>query len=214
MNTSIADIRTDYKRHTLDEQVTSSNPLEQFTVWFNEAIDAKVLEPNAMTLATADHDGKPSARIVLLKGITDTGFVFYTNYESRKGTQLLVNPYAALVFFWPELERQVRVEGRVEKVPEHDSYEYFTSRPLNSQIGAWASQQSSVIPNRDVLEQHFAELWERYKDGSVPLPPFWGGYVLVPNNVEFWQGRPGRLHDRIRYTREESGDWRKERLSP
>lgn len=214
MNTSIADIRTDYKRHTLDEQVTSSNPLEQFTKWFDEALHAKALEPNAMTLATADHDGKPSARIVLLKGITDTGFVFYTNYESRKGAQLLVNPYAALVFFWPELERQVRVEGRVEKVPERDSYEYFTSRPFDSRIGAWASQQSSVIPNRDVLEQHFAELRERYKDGSVPLPPFWGGYILVPNNVEFWQGRPGRLHDRIRYTREESGDWRKERLSP
>lgn len=214
MSMSIADIRTDYKRHSLDEQTTADHPLEQFRLWFDEALRSQVLEPNAMTLATADSDGRPSARIVLLKGISDDGFVFFTNYESRKGAHLLVNPYAALAFFWPELERQVRVEGRVEKVSERESYEYFKSRPLDSQIGAWTSNQSSVITGRDVLEQRFAELKERYADGGVPLPPFWGGYVLTPDNVEFWQGRPGRLHDRILYTREEDGQWRRERLSP
>src|SRR5690606_6351338 len=157
MSISIADIRTDYKRHSLDEQTTAGDPLEQFRVWFDEALRSQVLEPNAMTLATADSEGRPSARIVLLKGISDDGFVFFTNHESRKGAQLRVNPYAALVFFWPELERQVRVEGRVEKVPERESYEYFKSRPLDSQIGAWTSNQSSVITGRDVLEQRFAE---------------------------------------------------------
>jgi pyridoxamine 5'-phosphate oxidase len=214
MSNPIADIRTDYKRHTLDEQVTAADPLDQFRVWFDEALAARVLEPNAMTLATADNEGRPSARIVLLKGITDEGFVFFTNYESRKGSQLRFNPYASLVFFWPELERQVRVEGRVDKVAERDSYEYFMSRPFDSRIGAWASQQSTVISGRDVLEQHFAELRERYQDGNVPLPPFWGGYALSPERVEFWQGRPGRLHDRILYTREETEGWRKERLAP
>ncbi len=212
--TNIADIRRDYMRHSLDETHTIENPIDQFRSWFAEALQAQVMEPNAMTLATADTEGRPSARIVLLKGIEDSGFVFYTNYESRKGHELLLNPHASLVFFWPELERQVRIEGTVDKVSELESYEYFKSRPFESRIGAWASQQSSIVENREALEKRYTELSEQYSSGmEVPLPPFWGGYILRPTHVEFWQGRPGRLHDRILYTPE--GDaWQRVRLSP
>ncbi len=212
--TKIADIRRDYMRHSLDENHTIDNPIDQFRSWFAEVLQAQVMEPNAMTLATVDSENKPSARIVLLKGIEDAGFVFYTNYESRKGHELLANPNAALVFFWPELERQVRIEGTVEKVSESDSYEYFKSRPFESRIGAWASHQSTVLENREVLEQRYAELVEQYSGtAEIPLPPFWGGYILQPSHVEFWQGRPGRLHDRILYTPIE-GSWQRTRLSP
>lgn len=214
MNTqSIADIRTDYKQHTLGESDVLPNPIEQFGVWFEEALRANVIEPNAMTLATADSTGKPSARIMLLKGFTDKGFVFFTNYESRKGNTLLANPFAALVFFWPELERQVRVEGSISKVSEQESNEYFQSRPFESRVGAWVSKQSSVIESRDVVEQRFAELMVQYRDGNVPLPPFWGGFLLQPTSIEFWQGRPSRLHDRVLYT-VENGVWTRKRLSP
>lgn len=211
--TSIADIRRNYMRHRLDDQHILPDPIDQFRTWFDEALKAEVLEPNAMTLATADTEGRPSARVVLLKDVQSDGFVFFTNYESRKGHELLTNPHAALVFFWPELERQVRIEGEVEKVPERVSFEYFKSRPLESQIGAWASRQSSAIESRETLEQKYAELSERYRDGGVPLPPFWGGYILHPVHIEFWQGRPGRLHDRILYTLEDDG-WKTVRLSP
>lgn len=214
MNTqSVADIRTDYKQHTLSESDVQPNPIEQFGVWFEEALRAEVIEPNAMTLATVDDTGQPSARIMLLKGFNSKGFVFYTNYESRKGKALQAHPLAALAFFWPELERQVRIEGRISKVSEHESNEYFQSRPFESRVGAWVSKQSTTIESRDVLEQHFAELMEQYRDGSVPLPPFWGGFLLQPTRIEFWQGRPSRLHDRILYTLE-SDEWRRSRLSP
>lgn len=214
MNTqSIADIRTDYKQHALNDGDMLHNPIEQFGAWFEEALRAEVVEPNAMTLATVDGTGQPSARIVLLKGFASNGFVFYTNYESRKGNALAANPLAALVFFWPELERQVRLEGSISKVSEQESNEYFQSRPLESRIGAWVSKQSSVIKSRNVLEQRFAELAEQYRDGDVPLPPFWGGFLLQPTSVEFWQGRPNRLHDRILYTLE-NGEWARNRLSP
>lgn len=210
----IADIRRDYMRHSLDENNTIDNPIDQFRSWFAEALQSQVAEPNAMTLATADSEGHPSARIVLLKGIEDKGFVFYTNYESRKGHELLSNPNAALVFFWPELERQVRIEGTVEKVSEAESYEYFRSRPFESRIGAWVSHQSSIVENRAALEQRYSELSEQYSENKdVPLPPFWGGYILYPVRIEFWQGRPGRLHDRIQYT-VDSGVWTRARLSP
>lgn len=214
MNTqSVADIRTDYKQHTLNESDVLPNPIEQFGVWFEEALRAEVIEPNAMTLATVDDTGQPSARIMLLKGFTNNGFVFYTNYESRKGKALDVQPRAALVFFWPELERQVRIEGRIGKVSQHESNEYFQSRPFESRVGAWVSKQSTTIESRLTLEQRFAELMEQYHDGNVPLPPFWGGFLLQPTRIEFWQGRPSRLHDRILYTLE-NGEWQRSRLSP
>lgn len=208
----IADLRTEYQRETLDEHSVSHNPFEQFSRWMDEVLAAEVLEPTAMTLATVSADGRPSARTVLLKGI-DTGFVFYTNYTSRKGMDLAANPYASLLFFWPDLQRQVRVEGRVEKITIEESEAYFVTRPLGSRIGAWASQQSQPLPSRDELERRTAELEREYADGNVPLPPFWGGYRLVPDAIEFWQGRPSRLHDRILYERGETG-WTITRLSP
>jgi pyridoxamine 5'-phosphate oxidase len=210
---SIADLRREYARARLDETTVDPNPVAEFGRWFDEALKAKVLEANAMTLATVGRDGAPSARIVLLKGIDERGFVFFTDYRSRKGEELKHNPQAALVFYWPELERQVRITGRTETVSREDSEAYFRTRPRGSRIGAWASHQSRVIPDRELLEKQVAEAERKYPGDEVPLPPYWGGFRLTPDGIEFWQGRESRLHDRIRYVRD-GGEWRIERLSP
>ena len=215
MDSSIADLRQNYTLAGLSETDLNDDPIEQFNSWFQQALDADLLEPNAMTLATATPDGKPTARIVLLKGVSAKGFVFYTNYESQKGQQLIANPYAALVFLWNKLERQIRIEGKVEKLTAEESAEYFHSRPKASQLGAWASDQSRVIPNREVLEKKLAQLQEQYSgDATVPLPEHWGGFRVVPNRIEFWQGRPSRLHDRLVYDLQTNGSWQIKRLSP
>jgi len=211
---SIADIRREYARARLDEAHVSPDPVVEFHRWFTQAREAEVLEPNAMTLATATRDGAPSARVVLLKGYDERGFVFFTDYRSQKGTELEQNPQASLVFFWTELERQVRITGTVERTSAQESEEYFRTRPRGSRLGAWVSHQSRVIPSRDLLESGLREVEERFPTDDVPLPPHWGGYRLRPEEVEFWQGREDRLHDRIRYVRKTGGGWRLERLSP
>jgi len=211
---NVADLRRNYTRAGLNETEADSNPFTQFQTWFNQALTADLPEPNAMTLATATAAGKPSARIVLLKGFDEDGFVFYTNYASQKGQQLTNNPWASLVFWWGELERQVRIEGRVEKVSQAESEEYFASRPLGSRLGAWASPQSQVISSRAVLEDKIAELETKYDEETIPKPPNWGGYRLIPTEIEFWQGRPNRLHDRLRYRQQGDGSWLRERLAP
>lgn len=212
-NDTMANLRKEYSLQGLDESSVEPNPFTQFEHWFRETLNARLPEPNAMVLATVSPDAHPSARVVLMKGFDERGFTFFTNYESRKGIELQRNPYAALLFYWAELERQVRIEGVVEKVSVDESEEYFRSRPLESQLSAWASRQSSVISSRTVLEQTIAELRARYGDQDVPLPPFWGGFRLRPHTFEFWQGKPNRLHDRLRYTRAGVA-WRIERLSP
>jgi pyridoxamine 5'-phosphate oxidase len=212
---SIADIRREYARARLDEADVSHDPFVEFARWFAEAQEAQATDANAMTLATATADGAPSARIVLLKAFDERGFVFFTDYRSLKGAELEANPRAALVFYWAELDRQVRITGGVALASHEESERYFRSRPLGSRLGAWASHQSRVIPGRAALEADLKEVEERYKDGEVPLPPHWGGYRVVPDAIEFWQGRENRLHDRIRYVREGKGKgWRVERLSP
>jgi len=211
---SIADIRREYARARLDEAHVSPDPVVEFDRWFSQAQEAKALEPNAMTLATATRAGAPSARIVLLKGYDERGFVFFTDYRSQKGTELEQNPQASLVFFWPELERQVRITGTVERTSAQESEAYFRSRPRGSRLGAWVSHQSRVIPSRAQLESGLREVEERFPTDDVPLPPHWGGYRLRPEKVEFWQGREDRLHDRIRYMRKKNGGWQVERLSP
>ena len=211
---AIADLRQNYTLTGLLETDVNSNPIEQFNSWFQQALDANIIEPNAMTIATATPDGKPTARIVLLKGVSPQGFVFYTNYESQKGQQLINNPYAALVFLWDKLERQVRIEGKVEKLTKEESEKYFHSRPQASQLGAWASDQSRVIPNREVLEQKLADLKTEYENTTVPIPEYWGGFRVVPNRIEFWQGRPSRLHDRLAYDLQGDNSWEISRLAP
>lgn len=211
---SVADLRTEYARAGLEEGAVDVDPIRQFGIWFEEARAAAEQEPNAMTLATATAEGRPSARIVLLKGVDERGFVFYTNYEGRKGRELAENPWAALTFYWAALERQVRIEGAVGRVSAEESEAYFASRPLGSRLGASLSRQSEVIPNRGVLEAAYARLATEHADGEVPRPAFWGGYRVTPETIEFWQGRPSRLHDRLRYAREANGGWRIERLSP
>lgn len=213
MEQSIADIRKDYKLKSLLEEDVLSNPIKQFTNWWSEAVNSKIEEVNAMTLATATPDGMPSARIVLLKGLTAEGFVFFTNYNSHKGKALAQNSKAALVFFWKELERQVRIEGTVEKVSEADSEAYFASRPAASKIGAWASPQSTTIANRSVIEENVLKYQAMYDEENIPKPPHWGGYIVKPVKVEFWQGRRSRLHDRILYTRQNE-NWTIKRLAP
>lgn len=216
MNESIANIRLNYSKQTLLETDVKSNPIEQFGIWWNEAIKAELSEVNAMTLATASADGVPAARIVLLKNVTPDGFTFYTNYNSFKGQQLAENPKACLVFFWKELERQVRITGLVSKTSEADSNEYFYSRPVGSQIGANISAQSTVIPNRRVLETAYQQMEEGTKNNPtmVTRPEHWGGYIVKPVTVEFWQGRPSRLHDRLQYSLQTDGSWLIERLAP
>ena len=210
---SIADIRTDYRRAALTEDDVDSDPIAQFGRWFDEAITAAVQEPNAMCLATATPDGYPSARMVLLKGLDQRGFVFYTDYRSRKGRELADNPHASLCFFWTELERQVRITGAVQRVSKAEAETYFASRPLPSRIGAWTSHQSSVLATRESLERDLATNEQRFAAGDVPLPDHWGGYRVVPDEIEFWQGRPSRLHDRIQFLRQQ-GAWVRRRLSP
>jgi pyridoxamine 5'-phosphate oxidase len=210
----IDELRKDYLLFNLREEALDPDPIRQFHAWFDQAVQSEVPEVNAMALATATPDGRPSVRIVLLRGIDDRGFTFFTNYESRKARELEANPHASVVFFWQGLERQVRIEGQVERVSAEESDRYFHSRPAASRIGAWASPQSQVIPSRDLLEAQVRELEARYSDGSIPRPPNWGGYRLVPHSIEFWQGRPSRLHDRLRYTRQLQGGWLIERLAP
>lgn len=214
MDISVADLRREYTFQGLSETDAHPNPFEQFKIWFDQALIAQLPEPNAMTIATATSDGKPSARMVLLKDYDERGFVFYTNYNSNKGRQLVENPWGAIAFWWAELERQVRIEGRVEKVSDAESDEYFHSRPKGSQLGAWASEQSQVIESREVLEQRLKQLKEEYENKEVPRPPHWGGFRVVPDEIEFWQGRPSRLHDRLLYRQGEDGNWMIQRLSP
>jgi pyridoxamine 5'-phosphate oxidase len=198
----------------LVESNIDPNPINQFARWFADAEAAGLKLPNAMTLATATRDGVPSARLVLLKDFNEQGFTFYTNYDSQKGRELDENPNAALVFYWTELDRQVRITGRVTKTTREESDAYFHTRPVDSQLGAWASNQSAVIAGRDVLEESMRELMGKYEGGEVPLPPYWGGYRLAPASVEFWQNRPSRLHDRLRYRRQANDEWLIERLAP
>jgi pyridoxamine 5'-phosphate oxidase len=210
----VARLRKEYTRAGLKESEADRNPIEQFRTWFDEVLTSNLHEPNAMVLATATLDGRPSARVVLLKGFDERGFVFYTNYEGRKGEELETNPHCALLFYWGELERQVRVEGRVRRVPDKESDAYFAGRPRGSQLGAWASEQSRPVGDRGALEHRLRELEAEYEGREVPRPPFWGGYRVEPETIEFWQGRENRLHDRLVYLRSEDGGWRRGRLQP
>ncbi len=213
MNENIADLRKEYTKNGLNEKGISAAPLKQFRQWFDDALNAGLPEPNAMHLSTVSESGRPSNRVVLLKELDDEGFVFYTNYHGRKGRNLAVNPFASLTFFWVDLERQVRIEGKVSKVTDQESDQYFSVRPRGSQIGAWVSHQSEIIPSREILEQKQAEYERQFADKEVPRPPHWGGYRLVPDRIEFWQGRPSRLHDRIVYDFQD-GKWVIYRLAP
>jgi pyridoxamine 5'-phosphate oxidase len=214
MSSSYADLRSDYSLAGLAEKDLARDPFRQFEKWFAEAEAAKIPEPNAMVLATSGRDGRPSARTVLLKGLDGRGFVFYTNYESRKGRELESNPRATLLFPWTALERQVIAEGQVARVPREESESYFHSRPRLSQLAAWASQQSGIVAGRAVLEDSLKETERKYSGQEVPLPPHWGGFRLNPEVIEFWQGRRSRLHDRLRFRRVKNGDWAVERLAP
>ncbi len=210
---ALADLRREYASRALSEDQADADPIRQFATWFDEAVSAQLLDVNAMTLATVSPTGDPAARIVLLKGFDEHGFVFFTSYESAKGRELAARPRACLLFFWVELERQVRITGSVTQVSTAESDEYFHSRPFESQLGAWASAQSTPVANRALLETRFAELSAQYAGKAVPLPPFWGGYRVRPELVEFWQGRQSRLHDRLLYTRD-GANWSRSRLAP
>ena len=210
----IAHIRKEYCQQTLSEQNIEKSPVKQFEKWWNQAVSSEIDEVNAMTLATSDSKNTPSARIVLLKAFNDKGFVFFTNYISKKGQAIKENPKACLLFFWKEFERQIRIEGNIEKVSEDDSDEYFDSRPYESKLGAWSSPQSEIVADRKVIEDNVSRYRNQFSDGSVPRPPFWGGYILKPELFEFWQGRPSRLHDRIQYTMIGKNNWRIDRLAP
>lgn len=212
--TQIASIRKEYKLKSLDEAAAAGNAIKQFDRWWQDAINSEIDEVNAFTLATAAADGKPSARIVLLKGYDEKGFVFFTNYQSHKGQELATNPQGCMVFFWKELERQIRIEGSIEKISTEESDEYYFSRPLSSQVGAWASPQSSVIKNREVIEDNVKKYEAQFAGSSISRPPHWGGYRLQPQAIEFWQGRPSRLHDRLLFTLLEKNEWKIERLAP
>jgi pyridoxamine 5'-phosphate oxidase len=209
----LAALRRDYALATLDERDVDPDPIRQFERWFADAAAARVPEPNAMTLSTASRDGVPSARIVLLKGVDANGFAFYTDYRSRKGAELAENPLAALTFLWKEIERQVRITGSVSRVSTEESEAYFRTRPPGSRLGAWASHQSAVLISREELEARVQDTAARFPDGDIPLPPHWGGFRVAPDEIEFWQGRPSRLHDRLLYRRGER-DWEISRLSP
>lgn len=213
MSKNIADIRKEYQLQSLLESDVADDPFVQFNRWWADAENSQLDEINAMTLATASAAGIPSARTVLLKSVTDNGFVFFTNYNSQKGKELAENPNACLVFFWKELERQVRILGKTEKVNDEESDEYFNSRPRGSRIGAWASPQSSVIASREVIEENITRLEEQFTE-NISRPPHWGGYIVIPSVIEFWQGRPNRLHDRIQYSGSAAGGWKIERLAP
>jgi pyridoxamine 5'-phosphate oxidase len=207
-------LRQDYRSASLLEQDVFDNPFLQFEKWFSEALKSEILEPNAMTVATSTVNGTPSARIVLLKEFTEKGFVFYTNYDSKKGQDITKNPQAALVFFWADLERQIRIEGVVERISDEESTAYFQSRPKGSQLGALTSPQSSSIPDRKFLEDKLASLSEEFSVKDIPKPEYWGGYRVIPNRIEFWQGRSNRLHDRLVYIQEKDSSWKFERLAP
>jgi pyridoxamine 5'-phosphate oxidase len=211
---SLADLRREYAARALAEDTALADPIEQFSVWFGEALKAELLDVNAMTLATTSRDREPSARTVLLKGFDETGFVFFTNYDSAKARDLDANPRAALLFYWRELERQVRINGSVTMTSREESEAYFHSRPFESQVGAWASEQSRPLEGRGALEARYAELLATYGGAVVPLPPFWGGYRVTPESIEFWQGRKSRLHDRLLYTRRPDATWARTRLAP
>ena len=211
----LQNMRQDYSAAALSEDTTKADPIKQFEKWFNEAVESQLHEPNAMTLSTATHDGRPSGRIVLLKGFNPTGFMFYTNYLSRKGKEITKNPLGALTFFWGSLERQVRIEGTIEKLSKEESDQYFHSRPRKSQLGAVASPQSQEVASRDILEKKLEQLETEYgDDGEIPKPSYWGGYILKPRLIEFWQGRRSRLHDRILYKKIDNKNWKKVRLAP
>lgn len=215
MASSISEIRRDYMLKSFDESDASSDPFDQFTAWWEEATSADIDEVNAMTLATVTPQGNPTARIVLLKGYTQDGFVFFTNYNSAKGQEIAANNKVTLLFFWKELERQVRIEGIAEKIATAESDAYFNSRPAGSRIGAWVSPQSEIIPNRAFLENNFTKLKAQYPDEStVPRPEHWGGYIVIPQSIEFWQGRSSRLHDRLKYTKDANQNWERVRLAP
>lgn len=211
---SIAAMRKVYKLQLLLEKDVDANPIKQFKTWWQHAIESKIDEPNAMSLATCTADGKPSVRIVLLKGIEKNGFIFFTNYNSRKAMEIKENGFVSLVFFWKELERQVRIEGSIKKVSAEESDEYFASRPRESRIGAWSSAQSSIIESREYLQKSIEKYDQQFPTDDIPRPDFWGGYIIEPYSMEFWQGRPGRLHDRLQYSLNKNGEWILNRLAP
>lgn len=214
MASDIAQLRKDYTLHALTESEVNASPIEQFTRWWNQALESKIDEVNAMALSTINRLGHPESRIVLLKGYSSEGFVFFTNYQSDKGTQLQNNSNCSLLFFWKELERQVRINGKATKISEKDSDNYFMSRPEGSQIGAWASPQSQVVESQEWLQKNFEKIQLSYTDKAISRPPHWGGFVVHPSTIEFWQGRPSRMHDRIRYSLQSNSEWKVERLAP